>query len=187
MDRRSVLRYAAWFSGAAVSAPLAGVLMSGCSTSVQEAAIGEGLSFFNQGDFDLVTSLVDGILPRTDSPSATDVGVHHMIDHMAGKVFDSEHQKTFADGIAALRAFLQEEGYEDKGPEEQLSILTTLESGNVPSKKVEDAYRDLKQQVIAYYLTTEEVGMNFLNYLPVPGEYQGCISVEEAGGKAWAL
>ena len=181
------MRYAAWFSGAAVSAPLAGVILSGCSTSVQEEALGQGLSFFNQSDFDLVTSLVDAILPRTDSPSASDVGVHRMIDHMAGNVFDSEHRASFTNGFAALRSFLEDEGYEDKGPEDQLSILTSLESGNAPSKKIEAAYRDLKQQVVAYYLTTEEVGTNFLTYLPVPGEYQGCISVEEAGGKAWAL
>ena len=49
------------------------------------------------------------------------------------------------------------------------------------------AYLNFKQQTVAYYLSTEEVATKFLTYLPVPGKYEACITVEEAGGKAWAL
>ncbi len=40
---------------------------------------------------------------------------------------------------------------------------------------------------IILYLSTEEIGLNFLNYLPIPGPYESCISLEEVNGKAWAL
>ena len=65
-----------------------------------------------------------------------------------------------------------------------LSDLELSQNDDVANAKM--AFKELKQQVIAYYLNTEEVGTEFLNYLPIPGEYQPCISVEDVNNKAWA-
>jgi len=51
----------------------------------------------------------------------------------------------------------------------------------------DETYNQIRQQTISYYLSTEEINTKYLNYLPVPGKYQPCISLEEAGGKAWAI
>lgn len=50
-----------------------------------------------------------------------------------------------------------------------------------------ESYRHIRQQTIAYFLSTEEICMNHLNYLPVPGKYEACISLASVGGKAWAI
>jgi len=68
----------------------------------------------------------------------------------------------------------------EKLQEENLSMEEQLE--------ISDAFfQELKQQAIAYYLSTEEINTKYLNYLPVPGEYQACIPLSEIGGKAWAI
>lgn len=197
MNRREVLRYTAWITGSAVSASLASVILSGCSEqkSEQNNAIGTDnaahsglLHFFTPEQFTLVGLLADTILPRTDSPSATDVKVHITLDSMLGQVFASTYQSTFKTHWLALENYLGQQQFLKLSPTDQVETLKTLEltqSEDLVSAK--RALVEFKQQVIAYYLSTEEIAEKFLNYLPIPGFYKPCISVDEVNNKAWAL
>lgn len=188
MKRRDLLKYTALATGAALSAPLISSLLTSCASEVTDTAGTDQLHFFNQQEFELVSDLVDLILPKTDSPSASEVGVHHMIDAMVGTVYlendKSAYKKRFTaltahlDKTAGGKAFLQLE------PNQKLDLLKQL-SGSKEAAEIGQALLNFKQQTVAYYLSTEEIGENYLNYLPVPGEYNSCITLEEAGGKAW--
>ena len=187
MNRREILKYTAWATGAAVGAPLISAVLSGCES---EPAVAEGadLQLFSTDDFALLQDLVDVILPATDSPSASEVGVPHTIDHMVGYVYDDPARQSFAEGFAALAGYLRQAGFEKSDGSGKLEMLKALQiSTDEGSEPVRKAFLDLRQQTIAYYLSTEEIGTKFLNYLPVPGTYAACISLEEAGGKASAL
>lgn len=165
-------------SGAAVAGPLLSVFLSGCNTSTPTAT--KALHFFNADEQSLTKQIVDIILPKTDAPAASEVGVHQMIDQMVGTVFTDDQKASFKTGFSALKTFL--------GAQSDLKeAIANIEGGGDVSEEVKDAYLDIKQQSIAYYLSSEEVGTKFLNYLPVPGPYVPCITLEEAGGKAWAL
>jgi hypothetical protein len=197
MNRREVLRYTAWVTGSAISASLAGAILSGCSEqkSEQNKAAGAATSsnssllhFFTPEQFALVGLLVDTILPRTDSPSATDVKVHITLDSMLGQVFDSTYQTTFKTNWLALEKYLGQQEFLKLSPTDQVETLKSLElSQSDDATNAKKALVEFKQQVIAYYLTTEEIGEKFLNYLPIPGFYKPCISVDEVNNKAWAL
>ncbi len=188
MNRRDILKYTALATGAAIGAPLMSTLLSGCKTDPPAEEGGDVLlAAFNPAEFALVTQMADLILPKTDSPSATDVGVHHMIDRMVGSVYPEPDRKAYKAGFAALAKHLEGAGFAEADAEKQLSLLRDLDAKTAgASEEVQQAFLDFKQQTIAYYLNTEEIGTKFLNYLPVPGEYMPCITVEEAGGKAWA-
>ena len=193
MKRREILKYTAYLTGAAISAPLVSVILSGCKTdATADIAVDSGLHFFNQEEFKLVKTVVDLILPKTDSPSASEVGVHNMIDHMVGLVYPKESQSSFKSGFTSFAKYLNEAG-SGKGilkleAGEQLNVLQQLTQSTGENEKIaRETFLDLKQQTVAYYLTTEEIGTKYLNYLPVPGKYESCISLEEVGGKAWAL
>lgn len=95
MNRRQILQYTAWLTGGAVSTAFTGAFLSGCSDGQQAgrqpAAVtinGEMpiLHFFTPEQFVLLTRLADTILPRTDSPSATDVKAHITLDSMVGQI-----------------------------------------------------------------------------------------------------
>ena len=132
--------------------------------------------------------MVDVILPATDSPSASEVGVHRTIDHMVGVVYAEPARQDFVKGFSALTEFLRKAGFEKQDGNGKLEMLKALQATtNGDQESLRKAFLDLRQQTIAYYLSTEEIGTKFLNYLPVPGAYEACISLEEAGGKAWAL
>ncbi len=192
MDRREVLKYTALLTGATVSAPLWSVILSGCyNAPVENAATGQ-LRFFSREEFSLLTSLADLILPKTDSPSASDAGVPYTIDGMVGTVYKEADKAGFKKGFGALADYLNAatEGQGISGLEmsEQLNLLRQLEGSKEEQwEEARNAFLGLKQQTIAYYLSTKEIAANYLTYLPVPGVYKACISVEEAGGKAWAI
>lgn len=180
MQRREVLRLVSLATGAAISAPLLGSLLSGCKTDIKNDDSDYALQFFTDDEFTRIKSLINTILPKTDSPSATDVGVHQMIDNMIGNVYDSDQQKTYREKFTALVDYL------NATSSTELEALYSL-SNSSENEVAKSAFLDLKQQTIAYYLTTEEIGKNYLNYLPIPGAYEACIPLEEVGNKAWTL
>ncbi len=180
MERREVLRLVSLATGAAISAPLLGSLLSGCKTDIKNDDNDYVLQFFTDEEFVRLKSLVNTILPKTDSPSATDVGVHQVIDNMVGNVYNERRQKSYRERFTTLVNYL------DSTSKNELESLQNL-TNSTDNEDAKRAFLNLKQQTIAYYLTTEEIGKNYLNYLPVPGKYEPCITVEEVGNKAWAL
>ena len=187
MNRRQMLKYTALLTGGAISAPFATAFLSGCSKQAQVAAISD-LYFFEPDQFEWLTILTDTILPRTESPSATDVNVHHTIDSMIGLVFEEEFKDVFRKQWAELQSYLDQQDFLQLEPSMRESMLSELELGQeVELSDARLVFKEIKQQTIAYYLTTEEIGKNYLNYLPIPGEYEPCISVEDVNHKAWAI
>jgi hypothetical protein len=188
MNRRTILKYTALATGVAVGGPLASVILSGCQSGAAGSADDYRPKFFTESEMSQLRSLIDVILPKTDSPSASDVGVHRVMDSMVGEVYTAENQAKFRQGFTALTEHLTKAGFFDKKPAEQVQTLQTLDTSKEENlAPVRAAYLDVKQQTVAYFLSNEEIGTKYLNYLPVPGEYQPCISVEEAGGILWAI
>ena len=197
MNRREVLRYTAWITGSAISASLASAILSGCSEQTAEqnqtkevgvSSSSRFLHFFTPEQFTQVGLLADIILPRTNSPSATDVNVHITLDSMLGQIFDSGYQASFKNDWIALEQHLNQQQFSTLETSAQIDALRSLElSRNDATASAKKGLVEFKQQVIAFYLTTEEVAKNYLNYLPIPGVYKPCISVDEVNNKAWAL
>lgn len=183
MKRRDIIKYTAYATGAALSAPLISSLLVGCQSEVATNETAESLAFFSSSEMELVKKIADLILPKTDSPSATEVGVHNMIDHMVGNVYSEKERMDYKTDFQSLTQLAT-----NKSGEELAIIVNQLndkEAAN--SESAQKGFQRIKQQTIAYYLSSKEIGMNYLNYLPVPGEYEACIDVADVGGKAWAM
>jgi hypothetical protein len=178
MTRREILKYTSLLTGTAIAAPLMTSVLSGCHEGHTAVADYEP-QFFSSEDFSFLTELIDVILPKSDSPAASEVGVHQLIDKMVAEVYDEPAQKAYQEQFSALK-----NGLADHQGDDLLTALNNLLTDTGSASR--GALLTIKQQTVAYYLSTEEVSMNFLNYLPVPGEYEGCITTESVGNKAWA-
>lgn len=188
MKRREVIKRTAALTGVALGAPLLATLLSGCKTDTIAKIPNYSYGFFKDKEQSLLVNLIDLILPRTNSPSASDVGVHKIIDSMVANIYDDESKKEYRENFDVLQGYLIAKEFDSKNDEEKESILLELMNEDRDhSAGAEKALLALKQQTVSYYLSTEEVGTEFLTFLPVPGKYQACMSVEEAGGKAWAI
>jgi hypothetical protein len=161
---------------------LASSLLISCKDDITKNDEKYSLQFFNNKDFLLVKKLIDVILPQTDSPSASGVGVHQIIDMMVGTVYKPTEKDDYNSRFKALKKYL------NSSNKNQLIALQDLsKSLNENDNDAKKALLDLKQQTVAYYLTTEEISTKYLNYLPIPGKYESCISLDDVNGKAWAL
>ena len=192
MNRRAILKYTALATGAAVSGPLMMSILSGCTSEKKVQSPDYQAQFFQTDEFSLLQQIVDVILPKTDSPAASEVGVPKIIDEMVGSVYPKEDRENYRAGFTALSQYLN--GLQDGknfgvlSEAEQLKGLQALESSTGEDlQEVRNAYLQLKQQTVAYYLSTETIATKYLNYLPVPGAYEACIPLTEVDGKAWAL
>jgi len=159
MDRREVLRYTAIATGAAILFPASSLVLTGCKT---EKDLGKELSFFSSEEFELIKRIVDVILPKTDSPSASEVGVHHMIDTMVGKSYSKDDRSKYRSGFDGMKKHLSEKGFEQAGDEQQMEILNQLNKKNNRGNMLTDAFLELRQQTISCYLSTEEIGTKYL-------------------------
>lgn len=187
MHRRDILKFAASLTGSAIIAPLSTSLLSVFDSEAAMGSANKMPSFFKANAFEQLSQIMDVILPKTDTPSASEVNTHWVMDNMFNKVFKHGYKKDFLRKFAQLNAHLNEQHFFAADANKQLEIIQAIET--MPNSERGDAYRvytDIKQQTVSYYLASEEVAEKHLNYLPIPGAYTPCISVKELGGKAWA-
>ena len=105
LERRAILRRAAWMLGGAVSAPAALAILQGCSakqTPVTAAA--PDLKFLSPAQLDVVAEISDIMIPKTDTSGAQDAGVPAFIDLMLADVYDKAAQDRFSSGFAQFAA-----------------------------------------------------------------------------------
>ena len=89
MDRRKALKNMGVALGYTVATPTLLSIMQSCKS---EPSFDWQPDFFSLEEGRALTQLVDIILPKTDTPSASDVQVHLFIDRFAAEVMTSEQQ-----------------------------------------------------------------------------------------------
>lgn len=212
MKRREVLRYTAYLTGFAVSAPVASALLTGCKADPEMMEAGFKPSFFSDTEYEYIAKVADAMLPSDGTPGALDVGVPQTIDKMVGEVFGKEDQQKAKAGLQLLMekmdadnpggfskleadkalAYLQEQDLAYKN----LKVEMTMSGEDVPQAEmveseeasVQNAYFQLKSMIIGNYFNSQEVATTMLAYEPVPGEYIPCGDLQElTSGKAWAI
>lgn len=186
MNRRDILKYTALLSGSAVLGPLSGAILSGCTPQPKAVVAGASGQFFDASGMQLLTTLVDTILPATDSPSASQVGVQNTIDDMFAQAFTPDYQQSFNIQFKALQDYLNQQDFLNLDGSSQLAVLQKIDASS-NNELVKQGLLDIKQHTVAYYLSSEQIAENFLNYLPIPGEFKPCVPLKELGGKAWAI
>ena len=99
MNRREWLKCFSVLAMGAVAAPS---LLATFDAHAAAQRPGYAPKFFNAPQNQLVTSVVDIILPRSDTPGAVDAGVPAFIDQMFTSVYTHEEQQRY---LASLAAF----------------------------------------------------------------------------------
>jgi len=209
MDRRKALKNMGMALGYTVATPtLLGIVQS-CKG---EPVVSWTPDFLTPDEGSALTKLVDIILPKTDTPSASELQVHTFIDRFADQVMEKEQQDFVKMSMGKfLDKALKDSGKEkvaditaeDLEPvlssalkvtkEDEVKYFETINSYNEAISKGEAAQLDditanfafannLRGMTIWGYKSSEYVGEEVLAYLPVPGEYIGCGDLQELTG-----
>ncbi len=202
MDRRDVLKYTAYLTGYAVTAPLTSAILSGCKSEPATAEV--TTKFFSAEEFPSIEAMINTMLPKTDTPGAVELGVPSFVDIVLADYTEEEDQQKLQKGLSAWLSEVSNakgSSYAELSAEDQLRLLNELDASSkkaaeelddldLDKEEKEDRapwWFDLKSMVIGGYYSSEYIGTEVLVYDPVPGAYQGCISLSDMGGKNWSL
>jgi glucoside 3-dehydrogenase (cytochrome c) hitch-hiker subunit len=136
----------------------------------------------------LVGAIADTIVPRTDSPSATDVAVPAFVDVVVSENYTDAERAAFLAGLTTLntwspptpaspdttvQAGRPSRSFADLSNEERGALLDALE--HAPSRREEPmrTYWRLKGLIIHGYFTSERVSKDVLHVEVMPGRFEG--------------
>lgn len=180
MKRRDALKNSALLAGCGLSAGTIAAFISGCSSETIAAG-----NFFSGADLKLLGLVVDTFLPKTDSASATEAGVHTYLDENIASSMKKEEQDQFLKGLHLVNEVSNKEfknSFEKLSEDEREKVLLSL--NDMDGEK--NYFKILQGPTMYTYFTSELGATEALAYLPIPGEYVPCMPLSEVG-KAWAL
>jgi glucoside 3-dehydrogenase (cytochrome c) hitch-hiker subunit len=151
MNRRELLR--------ALSATTALALIPGEAVAAW-TRVASGVRPANgltQAQLERVTAIADAILPRTDTPSASDVGVPDFVNVIVSENYRDTERAAFVAGLDQI------------DPENIAAIESATDRRAEPAR----TYWRLKGLVIHGYFTSERVMKDVLHYEVMPGKFDG--------------
>ncbi|MBI5916389.1 MAG: gluconate 2-dehydrogenase subunit 3 family protein, partial [Bacteroidetes bacterium] len=174
MNRREALSRAAILLGAAISAPTIAALLSGCKADPKAASTSSYLTAEQEA---LLNELCDLILPKTSTPSATEVGVPSFIHAVMQDCTPQAGRDAFVAGLKKIDE--DAKGFSMLSSEEKVAFLKKLDTdaraAGDKATPTQSAWRKLKELTVVGYFTSEIGAGEVLEYVPVPGRWDGCI------------
>ena len=174
MERREVLRVLA--SAAALTA------LSPDKTLAAWSRVASGTPLSNElspAHMALVRAIADTIIPRTDTPSATDVGVHKFVDVIVNENTPDAERTAGLAGLDAIDARARAESnvtFAQLSAEKRSAMIESFEKGD-RSVEPSRTYWGLKGLVVHGYFTSERVMRDVLKVNVMPGKFEGAAPV----------
>lgn len=170
MERRVALKNMAAAMGAMVSLP---VWASGWNDS----SLGK-VAFASADQAETLKSVVETIIPKTDTPGAGELGVAVFVQRMVTDCYDKKTQDTFSKGIADLDAQSSKsfgKSFASADKTQQLQLLQALEKST--DSETKSFFGLLKNLTIQGYMSSEYVMTNLTHFEFIPARYHGCVPV----------
>lgn len=174
MERRDLLRV--------IASATALTLLPNERALAAWARVSRGASYPNglsDAQLALVRALADTLIPRTDTPSATDVGTHRFIDVLYSEYASDDDRAKLDAALEAMDARARSESnlvFADLTPEARGKIVESMETGDRKQEPAA-AYWRLKGAIVHGYFTSEPVWKNVLKVQVMPGRFDGSVPV----------
>ncbi|MDF1861195.1 MAG: gluconate 2-dehydrogenase subunit 3 family protein [Verrucomicrobiales bacterium] len=176
MKRRQAVERISLILGGALSPQLTAALMG--------QVINQGGSIqITEAQEALLAEVADVIIPTTDTPGAKAAGAEQFIIRVLRDCYELKDQETFYTGLAKIDEASQKahgKAFVDLSPEQKIEIMTDATKTN------KAFFKQMKQFTQVGYFTSEIGATQALEYLPVPGKFEGDAPLQP-GQKAWAI
>ena len=190
MQRRELLRRAAWLLGGAVSAPAALAILQGCSARAQGVAITAGDTSWkgkvlSAEESAVVSAIADILIPRTETHGALDAGVPLFIDSVLGAVYSKDARDRFKAGCAKFNAPAQSAGgksfLEQDGPARTATVKQAIGMA-LSSRGHDKPFILMARELTLLGFFSSEVGITEnMEYVAVPTAFHGCVPLSQLG------
>ena len=161
----------------------------------------------------IVTHLVDVIIPVSEIPGALDVNVPQFIDLIYNDIKSNDEKTLFKSGCNLFskdfsKTFIKEASEGNKDDFEQIlstyfnlsnedcdallkqqkQVINNISETDIDKYTVYKFLLSVRYYSIFGFINSDKIGEEILAYDPIPGTYNGCLSVSEAtNGRAWSL
>lgn len=209
MDRRKALKNMGMAMGYTIATPTLLSIMQSCK---EETVVTWTPEYFTASEGSVLTKLVDIILPKTDTPSASELQVDKFIDKFIMDAMEKDDQDLFKMTMSKfMDKVLKDSGKssaDDLASEDLETVLASaLKNTKEDETKMKDSItsyteaiaegkeatlddrtshfsfaNELRGLTIWGYKTSEYIGEEVMAYLPVPGEYIACDDVQDLTG-----
>lgn len=142
----------------------------------------------NQKQMAQLRSMVDIVLPATQTLSAGSVDTHGFIDDQLVHCVDPAEAQRFINALDKANNFVQQQwkqAYQDLPLAKQNEAMQAIASKKAPFDQLDDFFSRLKSLTVMGYYTSQEGGSKELVYLPLAGGYDGDYTLAQNGGKAF--
>lgn len=141
--------------------------ISGCTSNDDD------LLFFSKGELEVIKEIIDLILPANRTASASQVHTHYFLDEVFAKCLAEEQQTLIKEGMTHFI-------HSYKSADNKLGFLTGIDQKAYAGEVDYAWFIPIKQYTIIGFFTSQEGTTKASNYVPVPGDYQGEIPLEES-------
>ena len=190
LSRRDAIHRLSMLVGGTLSAPALGAILSGCRA--EPAAANWIPRALTVQQSELLGIVVDLIIPATDTPGARDVGVPAFIDKLLDDWVEPETRDRFLAGLADIETESVSAygvAFRDANPTQQTALLERLDREAVEARRNRTGplpfFATLKEWTLVGYYTSEVGATQELQWLPLPGRYDGDVPLSEVG-RTWA-
>lgn len=187
LSRREAIRRTALLMGGVVSSSTILAVLNGCTP---KPGIDWQPVLFNEDQAVLVSQVAEIIIPKTETPGAVDVGVPQFIEQIIKETYSTEAKERFFLGLADFETEAQtkfDKNFNRLSKEDRQTFTISVHNLAVEAKEDKRPFiLIMKELTMLGFFISEPGAKQVLQYKEVPGEYKGCISIEEAGGRQWA-
>ncbi|SFD50226.1 gluconate 2-dehydrogenase subunit 3 family protein [Spirosoma endophyticum] len=176
MKRREALHRAALMMGGILSAPT----LAGAMGRVTNIGPSVAVSVEQEA---LLAEVADVIIPTTSTPGAKAAGAEKFIVRVMRDCYPKDDQDKFYAGLAKLDADSKTKfgkGFVELDAAQKNEMVKQTMTADKPF------FLRMKELTTTGYFTSEIGATKALAYLPVPGQFNGCMPLKP-GQKTWAL
>ena len=199
MKRRDALKNIGFGFGAVALAPSAVSLLQSCQSATNS---NYQPIFFVDGKFEILSNVMEIIIPETDIPGAKRLKLPEFVDAFVDAVVEPDNKQEildgfnqFIEGALAQSGKKLSEDLKESDLEAELSKHLGVEASTTLSENPENELplatvfaQQLRSLTVAAFRNNEFIGEEVLYYDPVPGRQVGCVDVQTAtGGRAYSL
>ncbi len=159
--------------------------LSGCTPKEKDRRL------FSDADVFLLDEVGETILPESNrSPGAKAAKIGQFMVTIVSDCYDEKEQEIFKIGIDTLQQMANNTYAKDflkldLNQRHELLVLLDNKTKSLPEGEPPHFFAMMKQLTIWGYFTSEPGITKALRYIPVPGDFKGCIPYNK-GDKAWA-
>lgn len=174
-------------------ATTASAVLSGCSVSATNqlathtVAAPKNGKLLSEHQMTVLYSICETILPKTDTPSAVEVGCHEFVPHQLQHCHSQQQQNYCIQVINSVDTLAKDtfsKAYPLLQPQQQQQILLGIENNQSTTKTHKEHFKFLKALIVFGYFTSEAGATQALNFQAVPGGFVGSIPAN-ANTKSW--